>query len=176
MRIPPLAFCYLKVRNRQSINNRFITMWTSNTYARLDIKINSIFAVMWEIENIGLEKYGIEFVQRIFYMHIQIRFTSYRSMGETGPQHTQVPLEAAISPLAISPNPMHMNEWNKAWPQHRELHALLFANGVWVLLRPTGLWTLKGCETGRTVYRPYPRRLESLAICRCHYKGSTELF
>ena len=31
------------------------------------------------------------------------------------------------------------------------------------------------CETGPTVYRLYPRRLESLTICRCHYKGSTFL-
>ena len=49
-------------------------------------------------------------------------------------------------------------------PQHRELHALLVATSVRVLLRPTGLilWTLKGCETGPPAYRPYPRRLESL--------------
>ena len=53
----------------------------------------------------------------------------------------------------------------KARPQHQELHALLFANSlnsVWVLLRPTELWTLKDCETGPTVYSPYPRRLVSL--------------
>ena len=31
----------------------------------------------------------------------------------------------------------------------------------------------KDCETGPTVYRSYPRRLESLIICRWRYKGST---
>ena len=29
------------------------------------------------------------------------------------------------------------------------------------------------CETGPPAYRPYPRRLESLTICGCNYKGST---
>ena len=43
----------------------------------------------------------------------------------------------------------------------------------WVLLRPTRTTLWKCCEMGPTVFRPYPRRLESLTICRCHYKGST---
>ena len=73
----------------------------------------------------------------------------------------QAPLAAAISPLAISPS-----TWvNEIRPDHntgRESRSLLFTNSVWVLLRPTVLWTLKGCETGPTVYSPYPKRLESL--------------
>ena len=57
----------------------------------------------------------------------------------------------------------------KARPQHREVHALLFGNSVWVLLCP---FNFKGCETGSTVYSPYPRRLESLTKAAL----STQLF
>ena len=32
--------------------------------------------------------------------------------------------------------------------------------------------TLKMQGTGPMIYRPYPRRLEHLTICRCHCKGS----
>ena len=33
---------------------------------------------------------------------------------------------------------------------------------------------VRACETGPTVYRPYPIRLESQTrVCRCYYKGST---
>ena len=44
---------------------------------------------------------------------------------------------------------------------------------MWVLLRPTRTNQWKCCGTGPTVFRPYPRRLEVLTICKCHYKGST---
>ena len=33
--------------------------------------------------------------------------------------------------------------------------------------------TVKGSEAGPMVYSRYPRRLESLNICGCNYKGST---
>ena len=104
-------------------------------------------------------------------MHIEMCFTSYQSMAETGPQHIQAPLAASISPLAISPDPRMkevMPDYNTRTPC-----PTLHATSVWVLLRPTFLWTLKGCEMGPMVYCPHPRRLQSLTICRCDHKGST---
>ena len=57
-------------------------------------------------------------------------------------------------------------------PLRQELRPLLFSTSVWVFLGPTEL-IMKSCVRGRTVSRPYPRRLESLVICKCRYKGST---
>ena len=48
----------------------------------------------------------------------------------------------------------------------------LFEQCVCVLLCLTEL-IMKSCDMGPAVNRPYPRILESLTICRCHYKGST---
>ena len=54
-------------------------------------------------------------------------------------------------------------------PQHREIHVLLFPNSV----GDFQCLMNKGCATGPTVKRPYPRRLESPTICRPNYEGNT---
>ena len=51
----------------------------------------------------------------------------------------------------------------KGWPHRQGLRPLLFSNS------DVGSFT----SHLPMVFRPYPRRLESLTICRCHYKGST---
>ena len=77
---------------------------------------------------------------------------------------TQVPFE-----VPCLPNPTT----HKGWPHHWGYDPYSFRTAMWVLLHPTRTNQWKCCEMGPMVFRPYPRRLESLIICRCHYKGST---
>ena len=70
--------------------------------------------------------------------------------------------------VTFFPQPVKVGHTTGVWDPYS------FRTVVWVLLRPARTNQWKCCETGPTVFRPYPRRLESLNICRCHfYKGST---
>ena len=68
---------------------------------------------------------------------------------------TQVPCEVPSLPNTTT---------RKGWPHHRSLRPLLFSNS------DVGTFTFHKNKAGKvlcTVFRPYPRRLESLTICRC---------
>ena len=89
----------------------------------------------------------------------------------------KAPLTAALSPfmsLLYPPNPWY--KWCDVWrltTTPGSTSPTLFEQWCgffYVLQEPD---KCKCCETGPTVFRPYPRRLESLTVCRCHYKGST---
>ena len=69
----------------------------------------------------------------------------------------------------LTPNPS--DQTSPTHPIHtKDSHStgitLLFSNRGWVLLRRTELSTSKKCKMGPPAYRPYPRRLQSLTICR----------
>ena len=72
------------------------------------------------------------FIYRIFYVHIQMRFTLLQCQGEIGQQHM------SISDLIQPTQPMN-HEIAQRPDQHTGFHALLVAISVWVLSRPTGL-------------------------------------
>ena len=101
-------------------------------------------------------------------------FTIYINMLtvlKLGRQHTKGPLAGAIGPFFMSllypPNPWC--EWCvKVGHTPRVYVPYSFRTGVWVLLRPTRADKCKCCEKEPTVSRPYPRRLESLTVSRCH--------
>ena len=75
---------------------------------------------------------------------------------------TQVPCEV---PSLLNPTT------RKGWPHHQGLWPLLVSNS------DVGSFTSHKNKSvkvlGPMVFCPYPRRLESLTICRCHYRGST---
>ena len=97
--------------------------------------------------------------------------------SKLGPQHTKAALAAALSPimsLLYPPNPWC--EWCDEWRLTTTLGSTsptLSEQWCEFFYVPQEPGKCKCCETGPTVFRPYPRRLESLTVCRCHYKGST---
>ena len=58
---------------------------------------------------------------------------------------------------------------------HTPTQPYSFRKVVSVLLRPRlkNQISAECCGTGTTVFRPYPRRLESLTVCRFYYKDNT---
>ena len=89
----------------------------------------------------------------------------------------RAPLAAAVSPfmsLLYPPNPWCV------WCDVRRLTSTpgstsptLFEQWCGFFYVPQEPVKCNCCETGPTVFSPYPRRLESLTVCRCHYKGGT---
>ena len=100
--------------------------------------------------------------------------------SKVGRQHTKAPLAAALSPfmsLLHPPNPWC--EWCDVCRLTNPLRSTsptLLEQWCRFFYVPQEPDKCNCCETGPTVFRTYPRRLESLTVCRCHYKGSTFFF
>ena len=101
--------------------------------------------------------------------------------GDIGRQHVKAPLAVVINTyfdLTHPPTqPTHKckgqmkSDRDRGRPPHRD-YVLYSFRTVCGLFNVPQIIRNKCCETGPMVYRPYPRRLESLSVCRCHYKGN----
>ena len=86
-----------------------------------------------------------------------------------GRQHTKAPLEASLSPFMsflYPPNPWC--EWCDEWrltTTPGSTSPTLFEQWCGFFYVPQKPDKCKCCETGRTVFPPYPRILESLTVC-----------
>ena len=94
--------------------------------------------------------------------------------SKLGRQHTWAPLAAAFHLLPDCTHPTkNVNDaWRLATPTG-STSPTIFEQWCGFFYIPQEPGKCKCCQTEFTVFRPYPRRLESLTICRCHYKGST---
>ena len=73
--------------------------------------------------------------------------------------------------LLYPPNPWC--EWCNVWRLKVESPLLFLNNGVGSFTSHKNQISVSAVRRDLTVFRPYPRRLESLTVCRCHYEGST---
>ena len=87
-------------------------------------------------------------------------FTIYLNMfnSELVRQHTKPPLAATISPF--------MSPW-------REWCVKVVHSGVGSFKSHKNQISERAVRRDLRFFRPYPRRLDSLNVCGCHYRGST---
>ena len=124
----------------------------------------------WKLRQMEFEQNTLSkntYKQQTFYLFIYL-FTSFSG-------HRPAQRECAQSGLwsHVRCHPYPIPQCVKVGHTTKVYDPYSFQIVMWVLLRPTRTNHWNYCETGPKVFHPYPRRLESLIICRCHYKGST---
>ena len=98
-----------------------------------------------------------------------VHFTG-QNLLPTGKRHNRTSRSLTRCPTS----PTHPPFTYERQLQHRDHPTLIrIVRGFFYV--PQNYQHSRNCETGPPAYRPYPRRLESLTICRWNYKGSTFL-
>ena len=96
----------------------------------------------------------------IMMMMIFFEFATVAQHRNRGWNRTCVPID--INPFIT--HPAHKRLYHKT----RIYAPYSLRTECWFFYVPQESEQRKSCETGPTVWRPYPRRLECLIICRCH--------
>ena len=141
-------------------NPTFPSSLTWNTTQYSSVEKGAFFErVMYEKKSQSLQDFRVVLVFCFWFYQLFWTQACPNGMG-TNRTHRS---HARCHPYPI-PQPV-----KRGWPHHWGLRRLLFSNiGVGSFTRPTHEQISESA-----VFRPYPRRLESLTICRCHDKGNT---
>ena len=93
----------------------------------------------------------------IFFLFSPFYWAGFVAQRERAQQDSKVPYKV--------PHVTHPPFTYERQPQHRDYPTLIrIVRGFFNV--PQNYQHSRNCETGPPVYRPYPRRLESLTICR----------